>query len=241
MHRLVTELKAQKTKNVDNKSRLDVALKDVRRLNKKIGELEQHARMREASGGPRPLEELPTFASTRAVEAEKMLQQLEEIEQLKQELAIAKAGQRATVDQVRNTSCMNVHALICEKCCHGRYHVQEVENQKLRAELEAAKLQLAAEEALPQHHSHVRSAGDELLGAWELLDWQNGEPATWCLFDPVSDAVYQREKGSHAWPHPIGIRGKGGDERQKPWHAISDLMRQISNALCSEDWSRCAL
>ena len=247
VHRLVTELKAQKTKNVDNKSRLDVALKDVRRLNKKIGELEQQARMREASSGgaPRELEELPTHASTRAVEAEKMLQQAEEIAKLKQELSVAKAQQRATVDQVSSNSRPKVVALICEQCCYGCSLepgiLQEVENQKLRTELQAARLQLAAVEAIPQRQSHKQNSADDLLAAWELEDWHNDDTGTWCLLDPVADAVYHQEKGSHAWPSPVGIRGAGGDERQRPGHAVSDLMHQVSKTLRSDDWSRYAL
>jgi hypothetical protein len=96
MHRLVAELKGQKAKNIESKNRLDVALKDVRRLNKKIGELEQHARMREeSSAGAGALGEPP---NTRAAEIEKLqLQHQEEIEKLKQELAASKAQQRHNV------------------------------------------------------------------------------------------------------------------------------------------------
>ena len=45
-YRLHTELKGQKNKALEAKNRLDVALKDVRRLNRRIGELEQQAKLR---------------------------------------------------------------------------------------------------------------------------------------------------------------------------------------------------
>lgn len=118
--------------------------------------------------------------------------------------------------------------------------LQEVENQKLRGELQAAKIQLAAMAAIQHQHSDSPDAGDELLAVWRLEDWQNDETGTWCLLDHAADAVYQQEKGSHAWPHPIGVRESGSDNK-RPCHAMSELMRLVNSALHSEDWNRCGL
>lgn len=122
--RLVSELKTQKAKNIDSKNRLEVALKDVRRLNKKIGELEQHARMREgANSGTIQRLELPTAESNRAGVAEKISQQQEEIEQLKQDLEAAKVHQRKTIDQVSMPA--PPLPILLAVCIHSETHNRE--------------------------------------------------------------------------------------------------------------------
>lgn len=110
-----------------------------------------------------------------------------------------------------------------------------MENQKLRAELQAAKIQLAAMEAIP----HSSESVDELLATWHLEDWRNEEFGA-CLLDPAAAAVYQ-ENGSHTWPRPIGaLVSKGDSDSQTPYHAMTEMMNLVNNVLLTEDWTRCA-
>lgn len=120
--------------------------------------------------------------------------------------------------------------------------LQEAENQKLRAELQAATIQLAAVEAVPSQHRSLPTEGDELLATWQLEDWRDEETGACYLLDSVTDAVYQQEAGSHAWPHPIGcLVRKGGSENQTPFHAVSGLMCSIHDVLLTDDWTRCVI
>lgn len=104
--RLHIELKGQKNKAVEAKNRLDVALKDVRRLNRRIGELEQQAKLRNTSNA---LALTQRTARDGFHGAEKMQQENAE---LRAELTETKEQlQNATGNQV------SLHAsyLICEQ------------------------------------------------------------------------------------------------------------------------------
>lgn len=116
---------------------------------------------------------------------------------------------------------------------------QEVENQKLRAELQAANIQLAALEAVPPQNNSSPQSVDELLATWKLEEWRHDESDTWYLLDSPADAVYLQGSGQ-AWPHPVGhlVSVSDGDS-QIPYHSVSDLMDLVSRALAAKDWSRC--
>eukprot|EP00892_Ulva_mutabilis_P010112 jgi/Ulvmu1/7473/UM037_0016.1 len=96
--RLHTELKGQKNKALEAKNRLDVALKDVRRLNRRIGELEQQAKLR-GTGSMLAMSQRGTREGSHEVEA------------LRQEVAELTVELSDTKEQLQNVYNSQVHSL----------------------------------------------------------------------------------------------------------------------------------
>lgn len=228
--RLAGDLRDQRGKGVERKTRLDEALRDVRSLNLTVARLQRQLASAR-SGGTGPGAALGADGGAEARQA----QLAEEIESLKAQNAQLRLEAGGSIDsyaaQVLIETCAGQGGRTGRagggwergaKCPGAQRQarrsleqlgeVQEAELQALRGELTAAKAEIgrmaigsrATEEDAPP------DMGDPFR-VWELLDDGANAAGAHRLRDPVSNVLFTDERNVWKWPQVLGRPDAAGN------------------------------